>query len=65
MNFYKNLEEVSVNTSELNNEAPTILFSNEPAVLILIDGEPKMKAAESGYEIVENSDAFIIKEINI
>ncbi|MBU2949177.1 hypothetical protein KO493_00495 [Tamlana agarivorans] len=56
------LDEVSVNNAELKNEAPSIIFSNEPAVLILIDGEPKLKAAVSGYEIVENSDTFIIKE---
>ena len=61
--FLQELNEVTVNTSELNNEAPTILFSNEPAVLILIDGEPKLKDAESGYELVENSDSFIIKDI--
>ncbi|WP_089382604.1 hypothetical protein [Lutibacter agarilyticus] len=61
--FIESLKQVTVNTSELNNEAPTIVFSNEPAVLILIDGEPKLKAAESGYELVENSDTFIIKKL--
>jgi hypothetical protein len=60
--FLDNLKEVSVNTTELNNDPPKILFSNEPAVLILIDGDPKFKMAENGYELIENSDAFIIKE---
>lgn len=59
--FLQNLKEVTVTTAELNNKPPKILFSNVPSVLILIDGEPKLKEAEPGYELVENSDAFIIK----
>ncbi len=56
------LEEVSVTTSELNNTPPKILFANEPTALILIDGEPKLKEVEKGYELVENTGAFILKE---
>jgi len=58
------LEAVSVYTSELNNTPPKILFANEPTVLILIDGDPKLKAAEKGFEIVENTDALIIKDLS-
>jgi hypothetical protein len=56
------LEEVSVTTGELNNAPPKIKFANEPTALILIDGEPKLKDVEKGYELVENTGAFIIKE---
>ncbi|MEC3907375.1 hypothetical protein VOI54_10125 [Tamlana sp. 2201CG12-4] len=55
-----NLEEVSVTTSALNNAPPKILFANEPSALILIDGEPKLKEIEKGYDLVENTGAFII-----
>ncbi|MFH6767867.1 hypothetical protein V8G56_03885 [Gaetbulibacter aquiaggeris] len=58
----ESLEEVSVTTSELNNAAPKILFAKEPTALILIDGEPKLKEVEKGYELVENTGAFILKE---
>jgi hypothetical protein len=56
------LEEVSVIPSELKNEPPKILFANEPTVLILIDGEPVLKEAEKGYELVENTGALIVRE---
>jgi len=56
-----NLKEVSITTTELNNVPPKIIFSNEAAVLILIDGAPKLKEVEKGYELVENTGAFIIK----
>ena len=53
---------MSVTTSELNNTPPKIKFANEPTALILIDGEPKLTDVEKGYELVENTGAFIIKE---
>jgi hypothetical protein len=59
----ESLEEVSVTTSELNNTPPKIIYANEPTALILIDGEPKLKEAEKGYELVENTGAFIIKDV--
>lgn len=58
----ESLEEVSVTASELNNTPPKILFANEPTALILIDGEPKLKEVEKGYELVQNTGAFIMKE---
>ena len=57
------LKEVSVTTSELNNTPPKIIYANEPTALILIDGEPKLKEAEKGYELVENTGAFIVKDV--
>jgi hypothetical protein len=59
----ESLEEVSVTTSELNNTPPKIIYANEPTALILIDGEPKLKEVEKGYELVENTGAFIIKDV--
>lgn len=57
------LQEVSVNTSDLNNTPPKIIFANEPTALILIDGSPKFKEAEKGFQLVENTGAFIAKEV--
>ena len=62
--FIEDLEAVSVTTAELNNTPPKILFAKEPTALILVDGEPKMKEAEKGLEMVENTGAFIVKESN-
>jgi hypothetical protein len=59
----ESLEEVSITTSELNNTPPKIIYANEPTALILIDGEPKLKEVEKGYELVENTGAFIIKDV--
>mgnify|MGYP000966741132 CR=1 FL=1 len=42
----KDLDEVSVSIANLNNKPPKIIFSTEPTVLILIDGEPKLKKVE-------------------
>ncbi len=56
------IEEVSVIPADLKNDPPKILFANEPTVLILIDGDPVLKEAEKGYELVENTGALIIKE---
>lgn len=56
------LDEVTADQDLLKNEPPTFLFAKEPTVLILIDGEPKFKEAENGYEVIINSSALIIKE---
>lgn len=55
------LDEVSVILSKLNNNPPRIIFKNEPTALIQIDGEPVLKEVEKGFELVENTGAFIIK----
>ena len=57
----KDLDEVSVSIANLNNKPPKIIFSTEPTVLILIDGEPKLKKVEKGFELVQNTGAFIVK----
>ncbi len=56
------IEEVSVIPADLKNDPPKILFANEPTALIMIDGEPVLKEAEKGYELVENTGALIIKD---
>ncbi len=56
------LEEVSVTTSDLNNTAPKIIYAQEPTAIILIDGTPKFREVEKGFELVENTGAFIIKD---
>jgi hypothetical protein len=57
------LDEVSVNTADLDNTPPKIIYANEPTALILIDGTPKFKQADKGYELVENTGAFILKDV--
>jgi hypothetical protein len=58
----EDLEEVSVSSGVLENTPPAIRFATEPTVLIRIDGEPRLRAAEKGYELVENTGAFIARE---
>ncbi len=49
--------------ANLQNEAPEIIISPQPAVLILIDGEPKFQKIEStNLERVMNSPSFIVKD---
>jgi len=55
------LDEVSVSTADFKNEPPQIIFKNEPTALITVDGEPKLKDVEKGYQLVENTGAFILK----
>lgn len=55
-----NLKQLSDN---INNEAPEIYFRTSPAVLVMIDGEPLVKADDnSGLEYVANTPFFIVKE---
>lgn len=50
-------------SKDLNNEAPEIIFSITPAVLIFIDGEPKLKDTDdSNYQTVINTPFFIAKD---
>jgi hypothetical protein len=47
----------------LNNTPPKIIYSNKPATLVLIDGEPKVqKDKQTGMERVANTPFPIIKE---
>ena len=52
------IEAVSTYSEELSTEAPKIRFSTIPAVLVFIDGDPKFKAVDQQYEIIQNS-AFV------
>ena len=57
------LEEVKdADYDELDTSAPSIVFSNEPAVLLFFDGEPKLKELDKKYERVFNTAMFIVKE---
>jgi len=48
---------------QLNNEPPEIYFRTSPAVLISIDGEPRLKTDEgSKLEYVLNTPFFIVKD---
>jgi hypothetical protein len=50
-------------SSALKHEAPNILFSSRPAMLVSIDGEPVMEEIEgSDYERVVNSAFLIVKD---
>ncbi len=57
------IEEVSTSEAELGTVAPKIIFSTRPAVLVFIDGDPKFKAADKDYEIIQNSASFIALEL--
>ncbi|MBT8302794.1 MAG: hypothetical protein KJO63_15830, partial [Maribacter sp.] len=47
---------------QLNNKAPKIYFRKVPTVLVVIDGEPKLKSVEnSKMEYVPNTPFFIVK----
>jgi len=53
----KNIDE------NLKHEAPEIIISPQPALLVLIDGEPKFEKVEgSSLERVMNSPYFIVKD---
>jgi hypothetical protein len=45
---------------QLNNQPPNIIFSNTPAVLALIDGQPALRPAGEGLQKVMNTRALII-----
>lgn len=46
----------------LNNEAPEIIYTTKPSVLILIDGEPKFKeTSNKSYKYVVNTPYFIVQ----
>jgi len=52
-------------SKDLNNDPPKIIFSNHPAILVLIDGEPKLQNnAEWGVDVVVNSPFTIVKSNN-
>ncbi|MGL1888426.1 MAG: hypothetical protein OCD76_18055 [Reichenbachiella sp.] len=57
------LEEVDGQENiNFQNIAPEIIFRTAPAVLIMIDGEPKTKEIEKNYEQIVNTPSFILKK---
>jgi hypothetical protein len=46
----------------LKNEAPRIFFSTRPALLLLIDGEPVLRRANSGLLRVINTRALLLED---
>ncbi len=48
--------------AKFKNDAPEIIFSNKPAVLVLIDGKPMLKDLQgyTDFQRVENSQFFIV-----
>jgi hypothetical protein len=54
---------VAVTEAELKHDAPDIILSREPAMLIPIDGEPVLQEIEgSQYERIVNSPFLIVKD---
>lgn len=52
----------SQSVQNVRNDPPDVLFSFEPALLVLIDGEPRLKAAGStGVERVVNTRSLLVK----
>ena len=53
--------ETQAETNRLKNDPPRIIFSNEPAVLILIDGDPVYRTVEgTPYTRVVNTPALLL-----
>ncbi len=50
---------------DLKTEAPEIIISPQPAILVLIDGEPKLEKVQgSNLQRVMNSPYYIVKDTN-
>ncbi|MDX8339056.1 hypothetical protein SLH46_07665 [Draconibacterium sp. IB214405] len=45
-----------------NTEVPSVLYSNQPSALIVIDGEPYYEELDKRYSKVANTGAFIVKD---
>lgn len=59
----ENVEQDKSVADQLNNEAPDIYFRTEPTVLVIIDGEPRLKSDDnSSLEYVLNTAFFIVKK---
>lgn len=58
------MEQVKLDLSEgLNNEAPEVIFSTTPTMLIMVDGEPRFETIEkTSYQRVVNTPYFIVKD---
>ena len=50
-------------SSKLNNDAPDIIYTDKPSMLVLIDGEPKWQSnPEWGLDAVVNSPFTIVRQ---
>ena len=50
-------------SERLNNKPPDIVYATKPTVLIMVDGEPKLKAVEgTGLQTVVNTPYFIVQD---
>ncbi|WP_143520120.1 carbohydrate-binding family V/XII [Reichenbachiella sp. 5M10] len=47
---------------EFKNEAPKLIFRTTPAVLIMLDGEPKLQDLEKKYQRIVNTPVFMLKK---
>ena len=58
------VEKEKTQAENMNMAPPEIIFADKPTVLVLIDGEPKMKKIEnSDFEHVVNTPYFIVYEL--
>jgi hypothetical protein len=57
------LQEVSAHLNTLKSDAPNFIFQTVPTVLVIVDGEPKFKSIDNKYSLIQNSAAFIAKEV--
>jgi len=61
----ENEEDLELLSEQLNNNPPEIYFRSEPAVLVIVDGDPNLKEIEnSKMEYVQNTPFLIIKQNN-
>ncbi|MDH3699194.1 MAG: hypothetical protein OEQ81_11050, partial [Flavobacteriaceae bacterium] len=61
----ENVDETTVQQDEVNNDAPQIYFRQTPTVLVVIDGEARLKEVEkSSIEYVINTPFFLVKKNN-
>ncbi|UTW67821.1 hypothetical protein KFE94_06830 [bacterium SCSIO 12643] len=57
------VEGLNALSEQINNDPPQIFLRKSPAVLVMIDGEPRFKKDEgSGLEYVINTPFFIVKD---
>lgn len=56
------VEKQAKTDSKFDNTVPQFIFSNEPAVLVFIDGEPVMRDQGNGLSLVANSSFLIVQD---
>ncbi len=58
----EDLEQKQALAGEFRNEAPEIIFTKEPAMLVIIDGEPRLKEYDKHFQRVINSPYYIVRQ---